>query len=326
MNRQTGAARISVAPAKTKGGSVWLALLENAALAAGFVLLRLSVDELYGQLAFGLFVGALYCNRLVAPSLLFLATSFVQGIDCAVVSAVQCALMLGVSFIHIKCRRKINKWLLLLYLAASQVFFVLFKTSDSQELVGKLIAAGAGIVFSFVCIYVLRALFIRGLKYRLTVEENICLAVFALCIFKALDAIRIGGAGLLAFIAPLAVLLTLFVYGKSACYALAATIGFACALNAGNLTQVAVCGLWSVCAVAFMPLSRWLSALSLLLCEVALVYFFDIYGGFNSVRLIAAVASCAVFCCIPNKTLEYLKAMSGNTKEKYSPRLSLIHI
>ena len=320
MNRQTGAARISVAPAKTKGGSVWLALLENAALAAGFVLLRLSVDELYGQLAFGLFVGALYCNRLVAPSLLFLATSFVQGIDCAVVSAVQCALMLGVSFIHIKCRRKINKWLLLLYLAASQVFFVLFKTSDSQELVSRLIAAGAGIVFSFVCIYVLRALFIRGLKYRLTVEENICLAVFALCIFKALDAIRIGGAGLLAFIAPLAVLLTLFVYGKSACYALAATIGFACALNAGNLTQVAVCGLWSVCAVAFMPLSRWLSALSLLLCEVALVYFFDIYGGFNSVRLIAAVASCAVFCCIPNKTLEYFKAVSGNTKEKYSPR------
>lgn len=50
---------------------MWLALLENAALAAGFVLLRLSVDELYGQLAFGLFVGALYCNRLVAPSLLF---------------------------------------------------------------------------------------------------------------------------------------------------------------------------------------------------------------------------------------------------------------
>lgn len=150
---------------------------------------------------------------------------------------------------------------------------MLFKTSESQELVNKLIAAGAGIVFSFVCIYVLRALFIRGLKYRLTVEENICLAVFALCVFKALDLIRVGGVGLLAFIAPLAVLLTLFVYGKSACYALAATIGFACALNAGSLTQVAVCGLWSVCAVAFMPLSRWLSALALLLCEVALVYF-----------------------------------------------------
>lgn len=320
MNRQTGAARISIAPTKAKGASVWRSLLECVSLAAGFVLLRLTADGLYGQLAFGLFVGALYCNRLLAPSVLFLATSFASGIDCVLVSAVQCAVMLGVSFVHIKCRRKINKWLLILYLAASQIFFVLFKTSESQELVNKLIAAGAGIVFSFVCIYVLRALFIRGLKYRLTVEENICLAVFALCVFKALDLIRVGGVGLLAFIAPLAVLLTLFVYGKSACYALAATIGFACALNAGSLTQVAVCGLWSVCAVAFMPLSRWLSALALLLCEVALVYFFDIYDGFNSLRLIAAVASCAVFCCIPGKTLEYLKAVSGNTKEKYSPR------
>lgn len=215
MNRQTGAARISIAPTKAKGASVWRSLLECVSLAAGFVLLRLTADGLYGQLAFGLFVGALYCNRLLAPSVLFLATSFASGIDCVLVSAVQCAVMLGVSFVHIKCRRKINKWLLILYLAASQIFFVLFKTSESQELVNKLIAAGAGIVFSFVCIYVLRALFIRGLKYRLTVEENICLAVFALCVFKALDLIRVGGVGLLAFIAPLAVLLTLFVYGKA---------------------------------------------------------------------------------------------------------------
>ena len=250
MNRQTGAARISIAPTKAKGASVWRSLLECVSLAAGFVLLRLTADGLYGQLAFGLFVGALYCNRLLAPSVLFLATSFASGIDCVLVSAVQCAVMLGVSFVHIKCRRKINKWLLILYLAASQIFFVLFKTSESQELVNKLIAAGAGIVFSFVCIYVLRALFIRGLKYRLTVEENICLAVFALCVFKALDLIRVGGVGLLAFIAPLAVLLTLFVYGKSACYALAATIGFACALNAGSLTQVAVKVAFGACAFA----------------------------------------------------------------------------
>lgn len=319
MNRQIGAASV-VPHAKYKGNKVWRILAENTALTAGYVLLRLAVHDVDGQLAFGLFVGALYCNRLIAPSLLFLATSLVMGTHCLIVSAVQCAVMLGVSFIHIKCAKKINKWLLLLYLAAAQVFYVLYKTTDSEQLVAKLIAAGAGIVFSFISIYVLRALFIRGLKYKLTVEENICLAVFALCIFKALDSIKIGGAGILAFIAPLTVLLTLFVYGKSACYAIAATIGFACALNVGNLTQAAVCELWAVCAIAFMPLSRLLSALSLLLCEVALVYFFDIYDGFNSMRLIAAVASCAVFCCIPSKSLEYLKAVSGNTKEKYSPR------
>ena len=97
MNRQTGAARISIAPTKAKGASVWRSLLECVSLAAGFVLLRLTADGLYGQLAFGLFVGALYCNRLLAPSVLFLATSFASGIDCVLVSAVQCAVMLGVT-------------------------------------------------------------------------------------------------------------------------------------------------------------------------------------------------------------------------------------
>ena len=87
MNRQTGAARISIAPTKAKGASVWRSLLECVSLAAGFVLLRLTADGLYGQLAFGLFVGALYCNRLLAPSVLFLATSFASGIDCVLVSA-----------------------------------------------------------------------------------------------------------------------------------------------------------------------------------------------------------------------------------------------
>lgn len=161
--------------------------------------------------------------------------------------------------------------------------------------------------------------FIRGLKYRLTVEENICLAVFALCVFKALDLIRVGGVGLLAFIAPLAVLLTLFVYGKSACYALAATIGFACALNAGSLTQVAVCGLWSVCAVAFMPLSRWLSALALC-CARWRLCIFRYLRRLQQPEIDCGGSVLRGFCCIPGKTLEYLKAVSGNTKEKYSPR------
>lgn len=216
MNRQTGAARISIAPTKGKG-SKRVEVSSRMRIACGGIR---SFETDRGRALRSACFRAFRRSALLQQA--FGAVRFVSGdvglasgIDCVLVSAVQCAVMLGVSFVHIKCRRKINKWLLILYLAASQIFFVLFKTSESQELVNKLIAAGAGIVFSFVCIYVLRALFIRGLKYRLTVEENICLAVFALCVFKALDFIRVGGDGLLAFIAPLAVLLTLFVYGKS---------------------------------------------------------------------------------------------------------------
>lgn len=282
------------------------------------VLLRLSNFPL--SLSFGLFVGALYCLNPYLSTLTFVVSSTFFGLDSIFITLSQGAVMLLLVVIYSLANKKIRKLVLICYIILAQIFYLMWHLYDTQELFMRFINVAISIIFSFVSIYVIRAIFVRGIKYKLGLDEQICLAVMVVCLVSVISKFYIVNFQIIRFFAPLIILLALNVYGSGACFCASVTLGIGCAIASGSITDVGIFCLWSMGAVAFYALSRYLSAVAILLVELVLIYFFKAYGVNNALIALPVLISCAIYCAIPTKTITFFADTVGNCKEQYSSR------
>lgn len=257
----------------------------------------------------------MYCLNIWGSLIFYLISCLIRPFDELLVSAA-CALVTAIPFIiHTKLNRKINKWLLLAYIIAAQIFPFVFRF-DVADIANRLLYLGIAVCFGFVSLYVLRALFVRGLKYKLGVDEQICFAVIVICLSAAVAEFKLQQVAVVDIFACLAVLLTLSTMSDLAAFCSAATIGAGYALSSGNLAPVAVYCVWAFAAVAFCSLSRYASVGAVALVQLVVVFFF---GSGNWQELIGAGIGCIIYAVIPTKTLNGLRDCLGNCKEQYSP-------
>jgi len=272
------------------------------------------------SLSFGLYVGFLYCLNPYISTLVFCLSSLPFDVSSIFVALTQGAVMLLVAIIYTVIKRKINKGLLIFYVLLAQVFYVLYGLEGPDMLFTRLINCGIALIFSFVSVYVVRALLVRGLKYRLGIDEKICVAAMVVALSSVASQFYIYNLQLIRLVVPFAILLALFVYDKTTAFCVAAVFGLGSAVATGALTDVAVFTLWALAAVGFSTISRWLSTLAILLTEVITMYFFAAYGTFDALTLIPCVIGCGLFCVVPTKTLDKLSDTLGGAKEQYSAR------
>lgn len=272
------------------------------------------------SLSFGLYVGFLYCLNPYFSTLVFCLSALPFDWSTILVALTQGAVMLLVAIIYSAAARKISKMLLVCYVLLAQVFYVLYGMSGSDVLFERLINVGISVVFSFVSVYVVRAIFVRGLKYRLGVDEKICLAVMVVALTTVLTQIYVFDLQVIRFLVPFVMLMGLFVYGNTTAFSVAAVFGLGSAIATASLTDIAVFCLWALAAVSFSSLSRWLSTCGVLLAEIITMYFFEAYGSFDALTLVPCIAGCVAFCAVPTKFLAKLTDILGGTKEQYSAR------
>lgn len=289
--------------------------------AAFFVLLFILRKSSFPiSLPFGLYVGFLYCLNPYISTLVFCLSALPFELSTIFITLAQGAVMVLVALIYSTLCKKINKGLLVLYVLLAQVFYILYGLAGADELFDRLVNAGICVVFSFVSVYVVRAVFVRGLKYRLGVDEKICAAVMIVALTTVLSQIYIVNLQLIRVFVPFLMLGALFVYGGGAAFCTAAVFGLGSAIATGTLADIAVFCLWALAATAFSSLSRWLSTFGILLAEIITMYFFEAYGTFDALTLIPCVIGCAAFCLVPTKILDKLTDMLGGAKEQYSAR------
>ena len=290
----------------------------NLLLACAFVLLS-NQKETLGALAFGLLVGCLYCGRLVFPTLFYVATgffvSFWQGFICLFGGVVLCV----VALIYFKRNKKIKKWSLFLYMTLSHGLYFFYHAKNTLPLYFVLCYV-LGIFTAYLSVYAFRALFIRGLKYKAGVDEKICIFLVALAILRGLSGVTIDGIGLTLPLATFCILIALFCVGGTGAFCTALCFALSETLKSGALTSLAVYPLWVVVALAFCSVNKYLAVSSLLLIQVAICYFFEIYGSKTTTALIMVFVACMVFCVIPKKLLVKFKAFLGKDQTPYSPR------
>lgn len=288
------------------------------AIGVAFLLLRQG-ENLLGNLAFGLFVGCLYCHRRIIPSLLFVASGFMDGLWGGLIAFSQALVLVITTFFYSYSAKKIGKWWLLLYMVLANVLYFVYhfdKTNTLKYAVCFLV----GIAFAYLCIFSFRAVFVRGLKYKSGADENVCIFLVCTALFRGLALIEVYGVNLLLPVAGFLIPLTLYCFGAGGAFLTATCLGFGEMLASGLLVTPMVFVLWTAVAVAFVGVSRFLSVSALLLTQVAIAYFFELYQNATTAVLIAVFVGCACFCLLPKRALERVKNFLGFDTNLYSPR------
>lgn len=154
----------------------------------------------------------------------------------------------------------------------------------------------------------------KGLKYKLDYGELASIIVM----------VSLLGLGVCNFISPyvwrgliiLIILVSCMLFNYGACTIISAVLGISLAVFYGQISYVALTLVWGICALGFMPISKYLSAVSVIVCDYLIQVIFGFYGQYLLADFISILIGCATFTLIPNKPLKKLKETISLFKEK----------
>lgn len=270
-----------------------------------------------GALSFGLFVGALYSSNPFVAAAIYLVASIVYGWQNLFHAAVRAVVMLLFVVLHKLLKKKIRKLHLLLYLVAANVFYCAYGTDTYFVLFDKMLYSACAIAFSFVCIYVFRAVFVRGLAYHPALDEAICISLFAVAVSYGMSCVEIWGLNIVYFAVPFVLLFCSQVLGDEATLVSSVLVGCGNLLATGLYDCCVFCVFCAVCIVATMRLNRYVAGLSVVIVDVLLSYFFNLHGSFSTMVFVPTLCSVVIFFVIPTGVFTYLRDCVCGNRERY---------
>ena len=270
-----------------------------------------------GNLAFGLFVGATYSANPIISTVIYLASSAVYGWDSLLHAAVRAAVIALFVAIHYFVKRKIGKLNLLLYLVLANVFYCVFRFTDYFNTFDRILYSAIGIAFSYVCIYVFRAVFVRGLAYKPSLDETVCLGLFVVVATYCISQISFFNLQLIYFLAPFAVLFATVCFGDVTALAGAVLVGIGNIFATGTFDTCVFCVVSALAAVTMCKVSRFLGAAAILIVDVLMSFFLNLHGAFSTLVFAPTFCSVFVFCVVPSQVFRYVRDYCSGSAERY---------
>lgn len=270
-----------------------------------------------GLLAYGVYIGAVYSGNVWIVSLLYLASSCLYGFPNIVQCAVRVAVMVSVMLIHRWLHKQIGKKLLIVYVLLGNIFYLVYGYSDIGAFMDKVVNVLLGTALAFVSIYTFRCVFVRGIRYRPSMDETICIALFWLICCFCMAKTDIWIYNISMFVIPIVVLLSLFCLGDLASTLTAFVSGLAVAIATGQMQFVVLYMSIAVMALLTNRANRYLASLSIVAVDIALAYFLDIYTTFDIYVLLPMAIACIITMIIPSKAISSIKDLLG-TRDSYA--------
>lgn len=288
------------------------------AVYTAFVLL--SQTLVGGALAFGMFVGALYSANPLVAAVVYVASAVLGGGECVMHAAVRAAVMLAFVLIHKLAKRKIGKGMLLLYMVLANVFYVVFGFDGYAALAEKLMQVALATAFAYVSVYMLRAVFVRGINYKPAFDECVCIALFVVAASFCLAKYTLWGLCPTYFVAPFAVLFCACALDDRTTLVCGSLVGVGHLLATGTFECCVFCVIVAVCAVTLGKLNRYVAAVSVLCADIVLSYFFNLHGRFDTIVFVPTAVSVLVFVVIPGGVYRHIRDCAYGGAELYLSR------
>ncbi len=174
---------------------------------------------------------------------------------------------------------------------------------------------------SFFCLLSSRVLVEKGLKFKPSFEEYASLALL-------ISVIGIGACNLISpyfwkSFCVLSILLVCYLYRTGTGTLISAVLGIGIAIYYKNIGVVSVFLLYAVIIECLMPLSRIVSALSVIVIDYAVQLLFGIYPVYTTTNFLSLVLGVVLFCIIPTAPLKNLKEKLYSFREKQLVRQSI---
>lgn len=177
------------------------------------------------------------------------------------------------------------------------------------------------LLLSFICIISARAVTEKGLKFKLGLDEFIALAMMAS--FFGLGLCNLISPFVWKSIAVLVLLIACYIYRIGIGSILCAILGISLAIFHQNINFVSIFLLYGIFCECFMKISRFASALSVLVCDYLLQVIFGIYSNYTYAHLISILCGVICFSVIPTQILSTLKDKLYSFREKQLVKQSI---
>lgn len=270
-----------------------------------------------GAMSFGLFVGAMYSANPFVSALIYISASAIYGWTSVLHATVRAGVMLACWVIHRLVKRKIGKLNLLAYLAMANVFYCAYDFVNYFTLFDRILYVVCGIAFSYVSVYVFRAVFLRGLQYRPALDELVCIALFVVVCAYCLSRHVFWGLEIVYAVAVYAVLFSATCFNAQTAFICATLFGLGNLLATGSYDCCVYLTIATLTVVMCNRVSRFLSAVSVVAVDVLFTYFFGLHSSAGFFGLTLSFASALIFAVIPNSVYNYVRDCSCGTSDRY---------
>ena len=290
-----------------------------------FLLSKAGINGIIYPFAFAMLFALAWANQkiwIVIPAFLVGAIagnySF-EGIMSALVTA--CVLAVGY-YIHISLKKPMLKWELFLLALFSQTARIIFDVL-AGEILKAVITPVAGLCYLYLLLMVIEPILMRGLSYKLTLPEIVAGGVVLSSLAVGLSACDIYGFSLLKLFVALSLLIISNVTSAGRTVIFTSVMALGGLLESNNPLYFAPFLIWALAVVSFKYINRYVSAVAIILSEVIITFYFNLYYSFSWVGLAPVLAGAVVFCLLPNKLFDCLTVLLAPNENKSAVKCML---
>ena len=239
-------------------------------------------------------------------AILYLLSFLVLGeVGLLASSGITAVVMITVTFIYKKTSIKIGVGFATYTLIALSGFIILGNTAVQILFTKRLITVAVTLVLSFITLVAGKAISEKGLKFKLGVEE-------VLCIFLSVSLFGLGTCNLISphvwkGVSVLLVLVVCYLFKTGTATVFSCSLGASLAVFYANIDYVSTFLVLALCAESLMRLSRFASAPLVAVADYCCYLLFGTYSVYTLTEFLPVFIAMAVFVLVPTKPLNALK-------------------
>ena len=290
-----------------------------------FLLSKAGINGIIFPFAFAMLFALAWANQkiwLLIPSYLIGFISANPNFE-GIISALVTVCVLSVAYyIHIHFKKIMQKWELFLLAFVSQTAQIIFDVLNNEIFKGVLTPI-VGICYLYLLLMVIEPLLMRGLSYKLTTPEIIAGCVALISISVGLSTCNIYGFSLLKLFVALSLLILANVTSAGRTVIFSSIMALGSLLENNNPLFFAPFLIWAVAIISFKCLNRYISALTLILAELIITFYFNLYYSFSWLSLAPVLAAILIFCLLPKKMFASLEVLLNPNQGKSAVKCML---
>ena len=294
-------------------GKFYYVFLAVVFLALFFILENAGINGLIFPFSFAMLFALVWANQkiwLVVPAYL-IAAIVVNHSLAGIIGAIVCAVMIAAPFVlHTIFKKNIQVWMLAIYAFLSQAGYIGFAAaSGTNAVIFALVSAVVGVVFLLGFVKLFEALFMRGFAYRLSAIEYVAGGIILIGLSAGLVNLDLYGFSFLKLFVSFVLLAITYCSKNYYSVFIASILGLGTLLSANNPVFFAPFVIWALAISPFKTYRKYFTALAIILAELAIGFYFNLYYSFDWLGILPVAISALVFVAIPDKVYAMVKSI-----------------
>ncbi len=269
-----------------------------------FIVSRASINGLIYPFAFSMLFSLAWANQkvwLLVPSYCLGVILNNYSFESIISTLVTIFILIFPYYIHVIMKKPMKKWEIFFYAALSQIAYLIFNILSNNNPIYYILTILLGLLFIFVCISIFEPLIVRGVNYRLSIQELLCGAILLMIISDGLSNCNVYGFSVLKLLVAFSLLS--ISYSSNVLYTIlfSMIMGVGTLFDANNSVYVAPFIIWALSIIIFRMRNKIFPAVAIIVSEMLIVFYFNLYYTSSIITYIPTIIGALIFCLLPTK-------------------------